>query len=44
MLANMPNVMRSGASRSILISDGIRASAGRTPGKVAIRESGRTLT
>jgi acyl-CoA synthetase (AMP-forming)/AMP-acid ligase II len=44
MLGTMHNVIRSGASRSILISDGIRASAGRTPGKVAIRESGRTLT
>jgi acyl-CoA synthetase (AMP-forming)/AMP-acid ligase II len=35
---------RPGASRSILISDGIRASAGRTPDKMALRESGRSLT
>ena len=40
----MADVIRRGASRSILISDGIRASAGRTPDKVAMRESGRTLT
>ena len=40
----MRSLARLGASQSILISDGIRASAGRTPDKVAIRESGRTLT
>jgi acyl-CoA synthetase (AMP-forming)/AMP-acid ligase II len=40
----MSGFLRPGAARSILISDGIRASAGRTPDKVAIRESGRGLT
>jgi acyl-CoA synthetase (AMP-forming)/AMP-acid ligase II len=44
MIRPMHDVTRSGASQSILIADGIRASAGRTPGKVAIRESDRTLT
>lgn len=40
----MQYVTRRGAARHMLISDGIRASAGRTPDKVAIRESGRELT
>ena len=40
----MTRFLRPGAARSILISDGIRAAAGRTPDKVAINESGRTLT
>ncbi|MGG5808622.1 class I adenylate-forming enzyme family protein [Falsiroseomonas sp. CW058] len=40
----MPEFARRGAARSILISDGIRAAAGRTPGKTALRESGRALT
>ncbi|WP_170985067.1 class I adenylate-forming enzyme family protein [Roseomonas sp. AR75] len=40
----MPDFLRRGAARHMLISDGIRASAGRTPDKVAIRESGRELT
>ena len=40
----MPDFLRRGATRHMLISDGIRASAGRTPDKVAIRESGRELT
>jgi acyl-CoA synthetase (AMP-forming)/AMP-acid ligase II len=40
----MPGFLRPGAARSILMSDGIRASAGRTPDKIAIRESGRGLT
>ena len=40
----MQHVTRRGAARHMLISDGIRASAGRTPDKVAIRESGRELT
>jgi acyl-CoA synthetase (AMP-forming)/AMP-acid ligase II len=40
----MLDFLRRGASRHMLISDGIRASAGRTPDKVAIRESGRELT
>src|SRR4051794_16645308 len=40
----MPDFLRPGASRTMLISDGIRASAGRTPDKVALRESGRSLT
>ena len=40
----MQYVIRRGAARHMLISDGIRASAGRTPDKVAIRESGRELT
>jgi len=35
---------RRGASRSILIADGIRSAAARTPDKVAITESARTLT
>lgn len=40
----MTGFLRPGAARSILISDGIRAAAGRTPDKVAMAESGRTLT
>jgi long-chain acyl-CoA synthetase len=40
----MQHVTRRGAARHMLISDGVRASAGRTPDKVAIRESGRELT
>lgn len=40
----MPDFARGGAARSILISDGIRAAAGRTPGKMAIRESCRALS
>ncbi|WP_372621926.1 class I adenylate-forming enzyme family protein [Falsiroseomonas sp.] len=40
----MPDFTRRGASRHMLISDGIRASAGRTPDKVAMRESGRELS
>ena len=35
---------RPGTSRSITISDGIFASASRTPGKMAIREGDRSLT
>jgi acyl-CoA synthetase (AMP-forming)/AMP-acid ligase II len=40
----MTRYARPGASGSVLISDGIRASAGRTPDKMALRESGRSLT
>jgi acyl-CoA synthetase (AMP-forming)/AMP-acid ligase II len=40
----MPDFTRRGAARHMLISDGIRASAGRTPDKVALGESGRELT
>lgn len=40
----MPDFIRRGAARHMLISDGIRASAGRSPDKVAMRESGRELT
>jgi acyl-CoA synthetase (AMP-forming)/AMP-acid ligase II len=40
----MPDFLRRGAARHMLISDGIRASAGRTPDKVAMRESGRELS
>lgn len=36
--------VRSGASTSILISDGIRAAARRTPNKIAITETGRSLS
>ena len=36
--------IRAGGSRSILIADGIRSAAFRTPSKVAITESGRSLT
>jgi long-chain acyl-CoA synthetase len=36
--------LRPGAARSMLISDGIRAAAGRTPGKMALREGSRCLT
>ena len=39
----MPDTIRSGASRSTLIADGIRAAAARTPEKIAIIESGRRL-
>jgi long-chain acyl-CoA synthetase len=38
-----PAPYRVGASRSILIADGIRAAAARTPRKVAVIESGRRL-
>jgi acyl-CoA synthetase (AMP-forming)/AMP-acid ligase II len=40
----MQHFTRRGAARHMLISDGVRASAGRTPDKIAIRESGRELT
>ena len=40
----MPAFARPGASRSITISDGILASASRTPDKMAIREGERSLT
>lgn len=40
----MSRFARPGAAASMLISDGIRAAAGRTPDKLAIRESGRGLT
>ncbi len=40
----MKNQIRVGASKSILIADGIRASSLRTPHKTAITETGRTLT
>jgi len=40
----MSDSIRPGASRSILIADGIRAAAARTPGKIAIAESGRRLS
>ncbi|MGX9962332.1 class I adenylate-forming enzyme family protein [Roseomonas sp. F4] len=40
----MAEFARRGASRCMLISDGIRASAGRTPDKIAMRETGRELT
>ncbi len=36
--------VRRGAATSILIADGIRAAARRTPQKIAITESGRSLT
>jgi acyl-CoA synthetase (AMP-forming)/AMP-acid ligase II len=39
----MPDFVRRGAARHMLISDGIRASAGRTPDKVAMREGAREL-
>jgi acyl-CoA synthetase (AMP-forming)/AMP-acid ligase II len=39
----MTDSIRPGASRSILIADGIRAAAARTPDKIAIIESGRKL-
>ncbi len=39
----MPDTIRPGGSRSILIADGIRAAAARTPNKIAIKESGRSL-
>ena len=38
-----PLHVRHGASKSILIADGIRAAARRTPDKIAIAESGRRL-
>ena len=38
------DTVRAGASRSITIADGIRAAAARTPRKVAMTESGRSLT
>ncbi len=40
----MPGISRLNGSRSITISDGIFASASRTPRKVAIREGERSLT
>jgi acyl-CoA synthetase (AMP-forming)/AMP-acid ligase II len=40
----MSDTIRSGASRSLLIADGIRAAAARTPEKTAIVESGRKLS
>ena len=40
----MPDSIRRGGSRSILISDGIRAAAARTPGKTAIVQGDRSLT
>ncbi len=40
----MPDSIRPGGSRSILISDGIRAAGARTPDKIAIKESGRSLS
>ena len=39
----MPHTVRPGASKSILIADGIRAASHRTPNKIAITESGRSL-
>jgi long-chain acyl-CoA synthetase len=39
----MADTIRSGASRSVIIADGIRAAAARTPDKIAISESGRRL-
>ncbi len=41
---SMLETIRPGASKSILISDGIRAASHRTPHKIAITESGRSLT
>ena len=41
---NMQTPIRNGASKSILIADGIRASSLRTPHKTAITESSRSLT
>ena len=40
----MNDTLRTGASRSILIADGIRAARHRTPAKIAITESGRALS
>jgi len=40
----MSTAVRKGASKSILISDGIRAASRRTPAKVAITEGAGTLT
>lgn len=40
----MVDTIRLGASRSIVIADGIRAAAARTPEKIAIVESGRRLS
>jgi long-chain acyl-CoA synthetase len=40
----MTETARPGAARAMLISDGIRASAGRTPGKIALRAGERSLT
>ena len=40
----MNDTLRTGASRSILIADGIRAARHRTPHKIAITESGRALS
>lgn len=39
----MPDSIRRGGSRSILIADGMRAAAFRTPEKIAIREGERSL-
>src|SRR5688572_19001521 len=40
----MADSVRSGASRSMIIADGIRAAAARTPEKIAVIESGRRLS
>lgn len=40
----MSDSIRKGGSRSILIADGIRAAAFRTPGKIAITEGARQLS
>ena len=40
----MSDTVRSGASRSTIIADGIRSAAARTPDKIAIIESGRRLS
>ncbi|MCC7425684.1 MAG: AMP-binding protein [Alphaproteobacteria bacterium] len=40
----MPDTARAGSSRSILIADGPRAAAARTPDKLAIKEGERQLT
>ena len=40
----MADTVRSGASRSMIIADGMRAAAARTPDKIAIIESGRRLS
>ena len=40
----MPDSIRHGGSRSILIADGIRSAAFRTPDKIAITEGERSLS
>lgn len=40
----MPDSIRHGGSRSILIADGMRSAAFRTPDKIAIREGDRSLS